>query len=85
MVVSIMFKITHSIILQAKVPLAKVGFSKAMSLGWIAIDKSGGGAPKVIKKVQTIEDLVQKNLRNIESATNQMKQDYKKRKLISEV
>jgi len=55
-----------------------------MSLGWIAIDKSGG-APKVVKKVQTIEDLVQKNLKNIDSITSQIKQDYKKRKLISEV
>ena len=72
-------------ILQAKVPLAKIGFSKAMSLGWIAIDKSGGGPPKVVRKVQTIEDLVQKNLKDIDSISNQIKQDYKKRKLISEV
>jgi len=71
--------------IMAKVPLAKIGFSKAMSLGWIAIDKSGGGPPKVVRKVQTIEDLVQKNLKDIDSISNQIKQDYKKRKLISEV
>ena len=56
-----------------------------MSLGWIAMDKSGGGAPKVTKKVATIDDLVQKNLKDIDSITSQMKLDYKKRKLISEV
>jgi phenylalanyl-tRNA synthetase alpha chain len=40
---------------------SKVGFSKAMSLGWIAIDKSGG-APKVTRKTDKIEDEVQRHL-----------------------
>lgn len=29
----------------------KVGFSKAMSLGWIQIDKAAEGGPRVTKKV----------------------------------
>lgn len=40
---------------------SKVGFSKAMSLGWIAIDKSAG-APKVTQKADKIDDEVQKHL-----------------------
>ena len=59
-----------------------------MSLGWITVDKSSG-TPKVVKKVKTIDDIVQRHLQDlvskIDSIPNQAKQDYKKRKLISEV
>uniref|UniRef100_A0A1A9VWS1 phenylalanine--tRNA ligase n=1 Tax=Glossina austeni TaxID=7395 RepID=A0A1A9VWS1_GLOAU len=42
-------------------PAAKVGFSKAMSQGWIMLDKSVN--PPIIKrKVDKIEDLVKENL-----------------------
>jgi len=41
---------------------SKVGFSKAMSLGWITMDKSASGGPKVVRKVDKIEDEVQKHL-----------------------
>jgi len=68
--------------------LGKVGFSKAMSNGWIFIDKTDGGIVK--KKVNEIEDLVQKNLElikqgNGESVNDKLKSDYKKRKLVEEV
>ena len=38
--------------LQASGPNAKIGFSKAMSAGWIAVDKKAEGGPKVTKKVR---------------------------------
>ena len=38
----------------------KVGFSKAMSSGWITLDKTGK-PPLVKKKVATIEDTVKVN------------------------
>ena len=37
---------------QSEVPDAKIGFSKAMSAGWLKIDKSGNnGKPRVFRKV----------------------------------
>lgn len=68
--------------------LGKVGFSKAMSNGWIFIDKSDRGLVK--RKVENIEDLVQKNLGLIEQGAghtvdDKLKSDYKKRKLVEEV
>jgi hypothetical protein len=41
-------------------PNAKVGFSKAMSQGWIVIDTSGG-ASVVRRKVPSIDDVVHSN------------------------
>jgi hypothetical protein len=35
----------------------KVGFSKAMSAGWILLDKSAG-APTITRKVQSITDTI---------------------------
>lgn len=73
-----------------RVPNGKVGFSKAMSLGWIQIDKTAKGGPRVMKKVETIEDGVKeicqlvKNFQ-IDKITDQQKNECKKRKLISEV
>uniref|UniRef100_A0A182FAI0 phenylalanine--tRNA ligase n=1 Tax=Anopheles albimanus TaxID=7167 RepID=A0A182FAI0_ANOAL len=66
----------------------KAGFSKAMSNGWIYIDKSGG-APLVRRKVDTIEDDVLACLKEIvagrESAVpDSTKGDYKKRKILEE-
>jgi len=68
--------------------LGKVGFSKAMSNGWIFIDKADGGLVK--RKVEKIEDLVQKNLGLIKKGNgdlvdDKVKSDYKKRKLVEEV
>ena len=36
----------------------KVGFSKAMSAGWIVLDKTPGSAPTVNRKVDTIADTI---------------------------
>ncbi|CAH0553194.1 unnamed protein product [Brassicogethes aeneus] len=72
-----------------KIPNAKIGFSKAMSAGWVLVDKSGN-TPLVKKKVSEITDAVQLNLKLIDSGaggdiSNKEKQEYKKRKLIQEV
>lgn len=70
------------------VPNAKVGFSKAMSAGWIFIDKSGG-APLVKRKVESITDTVQDHLneikKGIDNIPDNVRNDYKKRKLLQEV
>ncbi|KAM3959937.1 phenylalanine--tRNA ligase alpha subunit [Aphomia sociella] len=69
-------------------PNAKVGFSKAMSSGWILIDKSGG-PPLVKKKVDSIVDVVQDHLneikKGIDNLASNVRNDYKKRKLLQEV
>lgn len=44
-----------------KLPNAKVGFSKAMSNGWILVDKAVN-PPLVKKKVPEIKDLVGRTL-----------------------
>ncbi|KAB0800269.1 hypothetical protein PPYR_06156 [Photinus pyralis] len=72
-----------------KIPNAKVGFSKAMSAGWILVDKSGP-KPLVKRKVSEIVDTVQNHLRSIADGdfsvlTDALKQEYKKRKLLQEV
>ena len=51
-----MFHLMKSLLLhcfQSEVPNAKIGFSKAMSAGWLKIDKSGddGRPPRVFRKV----------------------------------
>ena len=33
-------------------PHANVGFSKAMSAGWLQVDKKADGGPRVIRKVK---------------------------------
>ncbi|CRL05863.1 CLUMA_CG019055, isoform A [Clunio marinus] len=69
-------------------PNAKVGFSKAMSQGWIVIDKSAG-KPIVRRKVDSIDDIVQQHLIELkcgkgENIPDNIKNDYKKRKLMVE-
>lgn len=69
-------------------PNAKVGFSKAMSQGWIVIDKSGK-PPLVKRKVESIDDVVQQQLINAAAGktsniADDVKNDFKKRKLLSE-
>ena len=68
---------------------SKVGFSKAMSSGWLAIDKSGGAA-KVIRKVESVEDEVQKQLQLVangqgDAVPAKTRDDFKKRTLLQEV
>lgn len=67
-------------------PIGKIGFSKAMSNGWILIDKSDGGLVK--RKVESIQDVVQSNLKQLQAGKDidaALKTDYKKRKLVEEV
>ena len=76
--------------LQKNVPNAKVGFSKAMSAGWIRMDKSAEGGPRVFRKVDSIEDTVQQCLikirdMSLDGVTDAAKAEYKKRKLVTEV
>ncbi|XP_014671958.1 PREDICTED: phenylalanine--tRNA ligase alpha subunit-like [Priapulus caudatus] len=72
------------------VPNAKVGFSKAMSAGWIQIDKKAAGGPKVTRKVDSIEDKVKLLLGQIQDlsvndVTEKDKLEFKKRKMLQEV
>lgn len=72
-----------------KLPNAKVGFSKAMSAGWIFVDK-GCTPPLIRRKVLQIEDVVQEHLKlvvsgDVSKISDKEKQEYKKRKLIQEV
>jgi len=67
----------------------KIGFSKAMSAGWITIDKSQG-SPVVKRKVGEISDNLKQDLQKIkenksELVDEKLKVDYKKRKLVEEV
>lgn len=67
-------------------PNAKIGFSQAMSKGWIAIDRA---ANKVVKKVNEVADKVKEDLEELKAfqdkISESVKLDYKKRKLIREV
>lgn len=69
------------------IPNGKVGFSKAMAKGWIALDKATG---KVTKKIDNVEDEVQQHLNfmlnnEADKVPDNLKQDYKKRKLVLEI
>lgn len=71
------------------IPNAKIGFSKAMALGWIRLDKKCGDGPKVFRQVDCIKDEVQRCLHRIRDldfsqVTDAQKQDLKKRKLLQE-
>lgn len=71
-----------------KLPNAKVGFSKAMSAGWISLDKTCT-PPLIKKKVPSISDYVQESLKiislgNISEIPDKELQEFKKRKLIQE-
>lgn len=68
---------------------AKVGFSKAMAHGWILVDKVNG-KPIVRKKVDSIKDMVQEHLSQVDAGnaknlTDAMRTDYRKRKLLQEI
>jgi len=67
---------------------AKLGFSKAMSAGWLMMDKSAEGGPLILRKVETIIDNVQNILKGI-AGGNEIDDsnlvDLKKRKLVTKV
>ena len=66
----------------------KIGFSKALQNSWILIDKSDGGLVK--RKVNSIEDVVHKDLKSLKESSNTLNvsekslSEYKKRKLVEE-
>ncbi|VDN59684.1 unnamed protein product [Dracunculus medinensis] len=69
-------------------PFGKIGIAKALSAGWIGIDKSSGSV-RIVRKIDKIEDMVKKNLiliaNNREEEVNQkFIQELKKRKLVIE-
>ncbi|KAM8972969.1 phenylalanine--tRNA ligase alpha subunit [Pelodytes ibericus] len=73
-----------------KLPIGKVGFSKAMSNRWIKLDKSAAGGPRVFQAVDSVEDSVKEKLLLVlqgkaESVIEKEKTELKKRKLLSEV
>ncbi|XP_023162066.2 phenylalanine--tRNA ligase alpha subunit-like [Drosophila hydei] len=63
---------------------AKVGFSKAMSQGWLWLDKSVQ-PPLVRRKVATIVDQVREQLLQLAKLSDKDLADYKKRKLLQEL
>nr|XP_036215407.1 phenylalanine--tRNA ligase alpha subunit [Bactrocera oleae] len=69
-------------------PNAKIGYSKAMSLGWIFLDKSVS-PPLVKRKVDKIEDTVKKSLEEISKNKADLPphviKEFKKRKLLQEI
>ncbi|XP_065321599.1 phenylalanine--tRNA ligase alpha subunit-like isoform X2 [Gordionus sp. m RMFG-2023] len=65
----------------------KIGFSKAMSFGWIKLDKSN--EPTIYRQVDSIVDQVQQWLLKIkdsivEDIPSNLKHEFKRRKLITE-
>lgn len=79
--------IAQAALMSAGGPNAKVGFSKAMSQGWILLDKSVN-PPVVRRKVDQIVDNVKEQLVLLASGKSQLTSkdvaDYKKRKLLQE-
>ncbi|VDP36006.1 unnamed protein product, partial [Soboliphyme baturini] len=70
----------------ATVPNAKVGFGKAISAGWITIQKNDKQV-LVFRKVECVKDVVQKNLQLIEHGAeidDAVKIELQKRKLLVE-
>ncbi|KAL0121733.1 hypothetical protein PUN28_006895 [Cardiocondyla obscurior] len=65
-------------------PYSKIGFSKAIVAGWIELDKSGD-IPMVRKKVAFIDDVLQKHLKDLANVPEDVKAEYKKRKLLQSV
>ncbi len=69
--------------------IGKVGLGKALSHGWIVMDKSSG-KPVVKRKVDSITDVVGDHLKAVRDGKDDKvpakdKADYKKRKLLTEV
>uniref|UniRef100_A0A0R3RH18 phenylalanine--tRNA ligase n=1 Tax=Elaeophora elaphi TaxID=1147741 RepID=A0A0R3RH18_9BILA len=72
-----------------KLPFGKVGISKAIAFGWIAIDKTTGTV-RLVRKVEKIDDKVQNELKmilegNAEKLDAKTVNELKKRKLMTEI
>jgi len=64
---------------------SKIGFSKAMSEGWLVMDKAAEGGPRILRKVDKIVDNVQNMLKSIQCGNiieDAKMGDLKKRKLV---
>ncbi|KAF0314224.1 Phenylalanine--tRNA ligase alpha subunit [Amphibalanus amphitrite] len=75
--------------LMSSVPNAKIGFSKAVSCGWVRVDKGPAGA-RVCRRVQSVTDVVRLHLAALQDSADadvseKLKAEYKKRKLLQEV
>ncbi|XP_063302017.1 phenylalanine--tRNA ligase alpha subunit [Pelobates fuscus] len=73
-----------------KLPIGKIGFSKAMSNRWIKLDKSAAGGPRVFQAVDSVDDSVKEKLQLVlqgktESINEKERNELKKRKLLNEV
>jgi phenylalanyl-tRNA synthetase alpha chain len=74
--------------LMKSVPNAKIGFSKAMSSGWLRLEKNEGGEPRVYRKVDRVVDNVANILKSISGGKEVEGGDLKelkKRKLVTNV
>ena len=60
-----MWLLTTSSLQKQLGPAGDVGFKQAMQLKWVAIDKSGG-EPRVVRKVDAIQDRVLQTLQAID-------------------
>ncbi|XP_075433620.1 phenylalanine--tRNA ligase alpha subunit [Ascaphus truei] len=73
-----------------KLPIGKIGFSKAMSNRWIRLDKSAAGGPRVFPAVASVVDAVKEKLSLIlqekaDQISEKERGELKKRKLLNEV
>ncbi|XP_058797726.1 phenylalanine--tRNA ligase alpha subunit [Phymastichus coffea] len=67
----------------SKVPFAKVGLSKAIAASWVELIKNGSDT-FIKRKVDSISDDIQRNLKELQTLSDDSKKEYKKRKLIKE-
>ncbi|XP_014211827.1 phenylalanine--tRNA ligase alpha subunit [Copidosoma floridanum] len=67
----------------ANVPFAKVGLSKALAASWIELVKNEKDT-FIRRKVPTITDDVQKHMKDLQTLSEDLKKEYKKRKLLKE-
>ncbi|XP_015775509.1 PREDICTED: phenylalanine--tRNA ligase alpha subunit-like [Acropora digitifera] len=68
-------------------PHANVGFSKAMSAGWLQVNKKAEGGPRVLRKAENVQDDVQAALirirdQQVSQIPESKMKELKKRKLI---
>lgn len=67
----------------SKVPFAKVGLSKALAASWVELVKSDKDT-FIKRKVPSITDEVQKHMKELDILSEDLKKEYKKRKLLKE-
>lgn len=70
--------------LMKNLPYAKVGLSKALQAGWVKLSKKDG-MPFLDKNTPSIVDNTQIHLKDLDTVPDNVKAEYKKRKLLQEV